>query len=100
MRLAPNWPRTPLVLLGILVASLYLLQYAVLPRYDHLPLVTASFFDFRMALVTWGDWHWADAVLLAFLFFLCVALEYAAANSAACSNSSWPASAPHARSWP
>jgi hypothetical protein len=74
MRLAPNWPRTPLVLLGILVASLYLLQYAVLPRYDHLPLVTASFFDFRMALVTWGDWHWADAVLLAFIFVLCAAL--------------------------
>jgi hypothetical protein len=68
------WPRTPIMLLAILAVSLYVLQYAVLPRYDHLPLVTASFFDFRMALMAWADWHWADAVLLAFITALCAAL--------------------------
>jgi len=74
MHLPAHWPRAPLVLLSILAASLYALQYAVLPRYDHLPLVTASFFDFRMALVTWADWHWADALLLFFIAALCAAL--------------------------
>ncbi len=74
MRPPASWPRAPLVLLGVLAASLYLLQYAVLPRYDGLPLVTASFFDFRMALMAWADWHWADALLLAFIAALCLAL--------------------------
>ncbi len=74
MRQPTNWPKAPLVLLALLILYLYVLQYAVLPRYDHLPLISASFFDFKMALLTWGEIRWFDAPLLGLSAVFVVAL--------------------------
>ena len=77
-----NWPKTPFVLLALLVLDLYVLQYAVLPRYDKLPLITASFFDFKMALLTWGEIRWYDAPLLGLGAILAAALLFLEARTA------------------